>query len=242
MKTDRIFCLILCIVFVNSLPVIADQFVIKTDGLSFEDSANRACAKIDKPRFEFEPVVDGTVITHDFVISNEGNQPLYIRDVVTNCGCTKAEFTKEILPGEEGKINIKFDSNGYGGLDTDRKIMVSTNDPDQPVFYLNLAGKVETFADIDPKNILLQGSSKDQIQTSVTITPKKQYPFNILKTRLDDRLKGNVSITMKKDNGNYIVHAENLSKVKSRYAGRFYLETDSTIKPEIKIIVKAIID
>jgi hypothetical protein len=33
--------------------------------------------------FEFDPVVDGTQITHDFVIKNSGNGPLAIHRVKT---------------------------------------------------------------------------------------------------------------------------------------------------------------
>lgn len=33
------------------------------------------------PAFEFEPVLEGTLLTHDFIIKNQGDAPLNITDV-----------------------------------------------------------------------------------------------------------------------------------------------------------------
>ena len=52
--------------------------------------ASSAVAAIEKPgvvlpelKYEFDPVVDGTQITHDFAIKNTGNGPLAITQVKT---------------------------------------------------------------------------------------------------------------------------------------------------------------
>lgn len=35
-------------------------------------------AVVDKPSYDFAQVIDGTVVTHDFVIKNQGDAPLTI--------------------------------------------------------------------------------------------------------------------------------------------------------------------
>ncbi|MGD0341353.1 MAG: DUF1573 domain-containing protein, partial [Bacteroidales bacterium] len=43
--------------------------------------------------------------TFDFMVSNTGNAPLVIQNIVASCGCTTPEWTKDpIQPGGKGKI------------------------------------------------------------------------------------------------------------------------------------------
>ncbi|CAB5163785.1 hypothetical protein D3OALGB2SA_5606 [Olavius algarvensis associated proteobacterium Delta 3] len=44
---------------------------------------NRPKAVAPEPRFEFSTVVEGTEVTHDFVIENHGTAPLNIAKVQT---------------------------------------------------------------------------------------------------------------------------------------------------------------
>lgn len=44
---------------------------------------------------------------------NDGDEPLEIERVTTDCGCTVADYPlHEILPGEEGEIKISFSGRG----------------------------------------------------------------------------------------------------------------------------------
>ncbi len=186
MKTRQLIYFIIGFIVMTILTASAQQNPIQELESALSDSTKSPSAVIMQSRFEFEPVVDGTEVVHDFVILNKGSAPLSIRDVITNCGCAIPTYPKEILPGNEGKIIITFNTTGYGGMTSDRKILVSTNDPQKSVFYLNMSGKIEAFAKLDPKIIVLRGSSKDKIQTIVTITPDEKYPFTFLKTEIDD--------------------------------------------------------
>lgn len=52
---------------------------------------------------------DGRV-THSFTGENRGAKPVAILDVVTTCGCTVPEFSKQpILPGGKSTIKVTFD-------------------------------------------------------------------------------------------------------------------------------------
>ena len=67
--------------------------------------------------FDFGKIKHGEVVSHTYEITNTGKNPLILSQVIPGCGCTVPEFTKEpILPGESGKITLKFDSNGFQNI------------------------------------------------------------------------------------------------------------------------------
>ncbi len=48
--------------------------------------------------------------TYDFIVTNTGNAPLVIQNIVASCGCTTPEWTKEPIPaGGKGKITAIYD-------------------------------------------------------------------------------------------------------------------------------------
>ena len=64
-------------------------------------------------------VAEGTKVKHSFEFQNTGNEPLFIYDAQGSCGCTIPNYPKEpIAPGQKGKIDIEFDSNGRPGSNT----------------------------------------------------------------------------------------------------------------------------
>ncbi len=63
---------------------------------------------------DFGDLKEGEIVECSFRFKNTGKAPLLIKDVVPDCGCTVPEFDKEpILPGEESKIKIVFNSAGF---------------------------------------------------------------------------------------------------------------------------------
>lgn len=79
---------------------------------------------IQAPEFQFEPsrahdfgtVPQSDWISHDFLFSNIGGQPLRITKVRGSCYCTKAEFpTAPIQPGERGYIRVFYDTRSKTG-------------------------------------------------------------------------------------------------------------------------------
>lgn len=52
---------------------------------------------------------DGKV-THTFMGENRGDKPVVILDVVTTCGCTVPEFSKQpVMPGTKTTVSVSFD-------------------------------------------------------------------------------------------------------------------------------------
>lgn len=80
---------------------------------------------------KFGKVSEGQKVAHTFKFKNTGQSPLQITGVKPSCGCTTPSWSKNaIQPGEEGFIEVQFDSKGR--LGTNKK-------------------SVEVFANTDPK-------------------------------------------------------------------------------------------
>ena len=85
--------------------------------------------KFKETAWNFGKIKQGEVATHEFVFANEGDDTLTIEKVSTSCGCTAALVSdRSIPPGKSGKIEVKFDSRGYGGQIT----KVVTSSPTTP--------------------------------------------------------------------------------------------------------------
>jgi len=177
-------------------------------------------------------------------MQNQGTVPLAIKYIRTGCACAAADYPKFILPQQEGKITITIDTTGYGGRDDfSRTIMISTNDPMQPVQRTMISGQINDFAHFDPKKvIIMRGPVTEKLIFSVTITPSEQHPFTITNFELDDVLKDLVTIHLEKKDKKYILTTENKMNTPGRYIGKIHIHTDSSYKPQINMIIRGIIE
>lgn len=85
--------------------------------------------KFDRLEYDFGSIQQASVVIAKFTFKNTGNSTLVIERIKTGCGCTSTLLSKkELNPGEQGSIEIAFDSEGYSGQVT-RTVSVFTNDP-----------------------------------------------------------------------------------------------------------------
>lgn len=78
---------------------------------------------------------------HIFMLVNTGNKPLVIYDVVTSCGCTKAEYGKEpVRPGETLELKVIYNAEDKGRFR--KNLTVYCNAEDSPL-KLTVVGVVE---------------------------------------------------------------------------------------------------
>ena len=88
--------------------------------------------KIDRYSYDFGKVRQGEKLKYTFALKNFGKEVLEIKDVKTSCGCTVANLnTKELRPGEEGRMNIELDTTDRIGKMA-RTITLYSNDPKNP--------------------------------------------------------------------------------------------------------------
>lgn len=65
----------------------------------------------------FGEVAEGDTVQHVFKFKNTGANALRIASVKESCGCTIPSYSKtDIQPGEEGEINVAFNSKGKRGI------------------------------------------------------------------------------------------------------------------------------
>jgi hypothetical protein len=81
---------------------------------------------------DFGTIKEGEVVEYKYKFKNTGDAPLIIQNAQGSCGCTASDWTKEpVMPGEEGYVMAKFDSNGRPDLQTKSVTVVANTFPKQ---------------------------------------------------------------------------------------------------------------
>ncbi|MBL0058164.1 MAG: DUF1573 domain-containing protein [Elusimicrobia bacterium] len=102
----------------------------------------RPKAEFEKTSFDFGVLPQGSTVSYSYPFKNVGNEPLKIESVQTTCGCTAAVSDNSLVePGRTAQIQVTFDSRGKMG-DTLKQVRVRTNDPDHPMNFLTISGRV----------------------------------------------------------------------------------------------------
>jgi hypothetical protein len=168
------------ILFLVVLPIIAffvfifasvgatEKTPSQIEGSDLELSASTV--KLDKTNFDFGTITqkDG-LVNAVFDVTNMGDQDIFLTELYTSCGCTKAQllysdgtksrlysmkgmsnaqdFTigKNLKPGETVKIKTIFDPNAHGpqGIGyIKRNIMLGTNLKDNPLIQVSFEATV----------------------------------------------------------------------------------------------------
>jgi hypothetical protein len=110
--------------------------------------------------FDFEKVVGGQSVKHDFYFTNVGSSVLKITSVNAACGCTTAgEWTREVAPGAAGSIPLQFNSGNFSGGVT-KTATVGCNDPASPTVILQIKGTVWRPIEVTPSMAMLHVNSE----------------------------------------------------------------------------------
>lgn len=209
--------------------------------LMFGFSADAGAAPvlyIEKDIYNFGTILEGTIITRDFIIENKGDEPLLIPRVRSNCACAVADYTEKIMPGEKGTVTLEFDSKGSSGS-VNYKIRGDSNDPDNEFFDLTITGNVDPVLIIEPKRVILSGNAGENLETEIILSHDKRHPLKILSV---ESMRGNVSVRLEEIKGSeqtkYKIIVTSLKKEKGKYRDNIHLKTDSDIYPDKQIKVK----
>ena len=108
-----------------------------------EELAQAPKLVIDEPLYDFGRIKQGDVVTKEFTFRNEGKSTLNIRKTNSTCGCTVAAMDKkELLPGDEARISIRFNSSGRRGQQQ-KSITIFSNDPKSPTQRIMIKAFIE---------------------------------------------------------------------------------------------------
>ncbi len=87
---------------------------------------------------EFGEIVQGERVSYAFKFKNTGDAPLVISSASASCGCTVPEYTKTpVEPGEEGFINVIFDSSGKSGMVSKTVTIIANTIPNTKVLTIS---------------------------------------------------------------------------------------------------------
>jgi len=189
--------------------------------------------------FEFEPVPAGVPVSHAFIIQNKGDAALKIEKIASDCGCTTVAYSKQIAPNGEGEAVIRLNTIDYGGNRVKKYVELFCNDPQNPELTLTITGSVEKVVDIHPMHARLFGPAGTDIKTHISITPEEKYTFRILtmQTQTGEHIKLKLNQTSQTGRPVYTLTIENVKKTPGRYYDLIYLNTDSRVRPQLKIPV-----
>ncbi|WKK77248.1 DUF1573 domain-containing protein [Marivirga salinae] len=75
--------------------------------------------EFEEKTHDFGKITEGDVVTKVFTFKNTGEAPLIISNATSSCGCTVPSYPKDkpIAPGEEGEIEVKYNSRGKKNQD-----------------------------------------------------------------------------------------------------------------------------
>lgn len=96
---------------------------------------------IEPESFDWGEIPYDRAVTQEFLIQNEGGEPLEILGVTTSCGCTTARVDPEVLePGGTARLWVTFDPTVHDPTTGPvvRFVYLRTNDPTNPEASLEL--------------------------------------------------------------------------------------------------------
>lgn len=78
-------------------------------------------------KHNFGFIHQGDVVSHDFVFTNNGDEPVIIQDAEVTCTCTKVDYPKQpIAKGQKGTVKVTFDSKSAYDRQ-ERTVLVKSN-------------------------------------------------------------------------------------------------------------------
>jgi hypothetical protein len=88
---------------------------------------------------DFGTVPQGKPVYHFFEIVNTGSTPLKIDNIVTSCGCTTPEWSKEPIPaGGSTKVKVGYNAASEGGFEKSITVQYNQNETKQIIIKGNV--------------------------------------------------------------------------------------------------------
>ena len=97
-------------------------------------------ASIDQSAIDFGQMSLGEKQESTVRLTNTGNKPLVVQDVVVSCGCTKVKYPEApILPDQTGEVVVSYDPDKKGGF---HKTITLYCNAEQSPLRISISGRV----------------------------------------------------------------------------------------------------
>ncbi|MDQ7006749.1 MAG: DUF1573 domain-containing protein [Acidobacteriota bacterium] len=104
----------------------------------------------------------GAVLEHDFLFTNVGDEPVKIKDVLPQCGCTVPEYPKVVAPGETAAVKLRIDTKTLHSGKNSKTTTVLTNAPGSERVILQVKMQLFTPLEFLPRPMVYLRSVKGQ--------------------------------------------------------------------------------
>jgi len=149
------------------------------------DAADGPKLMVPEKIMDMGKVAQGEVLDVDFAVVNEGDETLEIKAVRPTCGCTVADFDREIAPGKTGYIKAKLDTRDFSGP-ISKSILIMTNDPQDPTRTLVIKTEVHPYVQVLPRALVrfnaVQHEPMEQKITVVADEEEKDFKVKAVKS------------------------------------------------------------
>ena len=101
------------------------------------DASEVPTMEFEQKVIEFGTISQGEKVKQRFRFKNTGSSNLIISDAKGSCGCTVPLWPKQpIRPGQEGEIEVVFDSNGKSGRQHKTVTLIANTVPNKTVIAI----------------------------------------------------------------------------------------------------------
>ena len=137
----------------NQLTFVALAVMMTVAATTFAQTEGSPTLVVTSKIMDAGTVSQGTTVDAVFDLVNEGDTKLVVKAVRPTCGCTVADFDKEIAPGATGHVKAKLDTKDFSGP-ISKSILVMTDDPQNPTVTLVIKADIRPFVEILPRPLI----------------------------------------------------------------------------------------
>ena len=191
-------------------------------------------------RVELAPVLQGDVVHHDLVITNDGDAPIALRDVRACAGCILDGYARRIEPGRTGRISLVIVTDALGGQTVEGTVHARTDDPSRPTLDIDVTLEVVEFAAVEPYRVWLRGRAGEPVVAHTVVTSNANHPFEITGVRARKGVWFDLDWTKTPRDGRdaWTITLTNTRQKPGPYQDVLFVQTDHPKRPELKIRVE----
>jgi len=113
------------------------QDVTNSQSATGNQTVNIPVIKFEEETHDYGRITQGEKVAYAFKFKNVGKSNLIITSAQGSCGCTVPEWPrKPIMPGEEGKIDVVFSSEGKQGMVEKTVTLITNGEPSTKVLTI----------------------------------------------------------------------------------------------------------
>jgi hypothetical protein len=204
-----------------------------------EHAPKIVCAE---PTFNFGEMESSKDVEHTFILKNEGDLSLEIKQVRPSCGCTVANISQNTIPpGSQAEVTTRLSLRGRQGAQH-KTISVESSDPKQPTLILSLEGTAVEEIRVQPNQLFFGRITTDSTVTgAVEITVQST---NVVKvTRTSSNTSNLTAATESSPDGKSIrvLISTQPPLERGTLRGNVHIETDHPKYPAMDIAVSAFV-